>query len=113
MKTPGRISRIAPSCSHIGAAAYRIWGADIRGQCDASKTGLSADQPLRDSVRDVACGIATGFALIPHLDQAPGNLRDAGLDFGGVAVAQIFEADVDDTAGVDDVIGRVEDAACM
>src|SRR3954464_2362587 len=71
------------------------------------------DQPLRHGVGDRGW-IASGLrAFFPDLLESDRDAFDPPADQRCVAVAEIFGADVDDTAGIDDVIGRVEDAALL
>src|SRR3954447_24432161 len=71
------------------------------------------DQPLRHGVGHRG-GIASGLrAFLPDLLESDRDALDPPADQCRIAVAEIFGADVDDAAGVDDVIGRVEDAALL
>ena len=60
-----------------------------------------------------AAGSPVRVALVPDFVQPARDLRDPRLHIGLVALAQIFQADVDDPARVDDVIGRIDDAAIV
>ena len=71
------------------------------------------DQPLGDTIGDFALRIAGTGALVPNFDQALGDLLHARHHFGHVALAQIFQADIDDPARVDHIIGSIEDPAIM
>ena len=67
-------------------------------------------------VRDLVGGDAGAIALFPDRPQAIGDLREPLADFVDIArltidAAEIFQRDRDDPAGVDDIVGRVEDAA--
>ncbi|MVO76381.1 hypothetical protein GON01_00295 [Sphingomonas sp. MAH-20] len=66
---------------------------------------------MGDAVRNAGGGVAGLRALGPDLLQPVRNQADARADFRLVAAAEIFEADIDDAAGVDHVIGREQDAA--
>src|SRR6185312_7172967 len=69
-----------------------------------------SDQPLRHGVGNGG-GIATALrALAPDLFKSNGDALDALADEARVSIAEIFGADVDDPAGVDDVIRCVEDS---
>ena len=103
----------------VGSGLYTLYrehklGRDRRRSAPPSpyqETHPRADQPLRHRVRDLG-GVAAGRrALRPDRLELAGNGLDPRADHVLVAVAQIFGRDVDDAAGVDHIIGRVEDAA--
>src|SRR3546814_14393472 len=69
------------------------------------------DEPLGHGVGDFGRVAARRGALLPDRFEPARDLLDPRLDPRLVGVAQMLGRDVDDAARVNDVIGRVEDAA--
>src|SRR5690348_903816 len=72
-----------------------------------------SDEPLRHSVGNRRRIAASLGALGPDLLEPHGNALNALADEARVSIAEIFRADVDDPAGVDHVVRRIEDTALM
>src|SRR3546814_6825415 len=52
-------------------------------------------------------------AFGPDIGEPVGDLPDAALDLLAAPLPQIFQCNVDDAAGVDDIIGRLTQAAVV
>src|SRR3546814_8745689 len=52
-------------------------------------------------------------AFGPDIGEPVGDLPDAALDLLAAPLPQIFQCNVDDAAGVDDIIGSIDDAAIV
>ena len=85
-------------------------------RAEVRRTALRVVQPRPISCCAMASATSAGSRPLaslscPDLLEPAGDRLDPRADRLLVAVAQIFGRDVDDAAGVDHVIGRVEDAA--
>src|SRR6476469_9841517 len=97
------VAGLAKRRNRAGLASACIWRCRL----------CPSDEPLRHGIGDGGGIAAAGLALRPDLLEPDRNALDPLTDQVGVAIAKIFCADVDDAAGIDHVIGRIEDPALM
>src|SRR3546814_2611704 len=91
------------SSQRRGANGSYLWSAAL----------TPSDQRLGHAVGHRRRRDAARLALGPDFGEPAGDLVDAALDLFTAPLPEIFERDVDDAAGVDDIVGGIDDAAIV